>query len=965
MDPSKFFNRKINIRNPKTPYQQGKFVDESQNYSNRISSRINQSPLTKSLFSLRNKVFQIENLLNGIFSLDKKRQEQGKKIKAAEVPDKKPKTKGPQIFGKLIQKPKTGALGLIKDFVTFTFLGWLFTKLQPLLGGLTKLAPLLEGMAWFIGGTIKNMVDVFATFLKLGFDAKEKFDNIVADIKKNTKGIDKTFDATLNPLKAVFDGVIQLANSFLITSVKADELNEAKTQLFKEQTVDTVPAMPPLPKVDEPQMPQTSDPFPTPQTNPGVVQKFNTGGVIRGYNEGGRIDPRTPVTRGVERQRREVPKPKPIIQPQKTAPGKDVGGDKKIKQLYDQTAASSIADFIPLPSFFRSDKKSGFAALMGASEEYKKPMTNDILGIGNMMGASVDSALGQKIEKKSYTQFADGIKYLVNYGRTEPEEFAKLDLEDMVRKIVEPRVNMAINRIQEEINKKGKVEVDSGDGGGGGLDFGGDVGDYADLIALIVAEESAGHGGYEAFNTGGYGSAPSGSANSINTPVGGILKPLTQRTVKDIMNMHNRRQIHATGRYQIIATTLRGLISGAYGQTGVSENDLYDAATQDKLAIALIKNRLKDPTLQNFRDEWTGLEKVPDNVLKAAIEKAKIGRLYNVSDILSSNLKGLVLHSGPGGLIQGGSGSRGEADYAVHFHLDTKNPNPTKEELANVREVAFKAVKIMLARGSKVYFGNVKEYASNDDNTLKRQIAEDQRRHAQRSTPGVDIQEINSNVGPTIKGLPGSRIAFPFAVGHVYRKGGYGREAEIIGSGGVVVSHGAAGSAASIVQRPQQTRSQQLQAPRQAPRTSSSGPLTPLASSDRRGFLINNQMYYVDLKTGFITNSQGKTINDEAIGKVILQRLTPGDRQKLEKLKNQKGSQNIPWWGRMLPGISSIKPNLPADKYASYEQPDSQERLIAIQPVIMNNPIPVPVSSGPVAYALPRISNLNTPIPIS
>jgi hypothetical protein len=800
------------------------------------------------------------------------------------------------------------------------------------------------------------MVDVFATFLKLGFDAKDKFDSIVGDIKKNTKGIDKTFDNTLNPLKAVFDGVIQLANSFLSVSVKADELNDAKTQLAKEETVDKVPPMPPLPKVDAPQTPQTSDAFPKTPTRPGVVQAAHTGGVIRGYNRGGRIDPTTPITRGVETQRREVPKPKPIIQPQKSTPGKDVGGDKKVKQLYDQTSAG-IPDFIPLPSFFRSDKKSGFAALMGASEEYKKPMTNDILGIGNMMGASVDSALGQKIEKRSYTQFADGIKYLVNYGRTEPEEFAKLDLEDMVRKIVEPRVNMAINRIQEEINKKSTVEPGFGEGGEGGFDFGGDIGDYADLIALIVAEESAGHGGYEAFNTGGYGSAPSGSANSINTPVGGILKPLTQRTVKDIMNMHNRWQIHATGRYQIIATTLRGLINGAYGETGVSENDLYDAATQDKLAIALIKHRLKNPTLQNFRDEWTGLNNVPDNVLKAAIEKAKIGRLYNVSGLLSSNLKGLVLHSGPGGLIQGGSGSRGEADYAVHFHLDTKNPNPTKEELANVREVAFQAVKIMLARGSTVYFGNVKEYASSNDNTLKRQIAEDQRRHAQRSTPGVDIQEINPNVGPTIKGLPGSRIAFPFAVGRVYRKGGYGREAEIVGSGGVVVSHGAAGSAASVI--PRQTPPQQIQTPRQAPRTSSSGPLTPLASSERRGFLINNQMYYVDLKTGFITNSQGKTINDESIGNAILQRLTPSDRQRLEKLKKQKGSQNIPWWGRMLPGISSIEPNLPTEKYLSYNQPDSQKPSY-IQPVIISNQVPVPVSSGAVPFAVPVISSSDT-----
>ena len=286
MDPSKFFNRKINIRDPKTPYEKGRFIDGSQNYSNRISSRINQSPLTKSLFSFRNKVFRLENLLTGILNLDKKKNVQRQRIKANEVPDKKPKSKGPQIFGNIIQRPKTGALGLIRDFVTFTFLGWLFTRIQPLLGGLTKLAPLLEGMAWFIGGTLKNMVDIFATFLKLGFDTKEKFDDIVGDIKKNTEGIDKVFDATLNPLKAVFTGVIQLANSFLDVSVGQDELNEAKTQVAKEETVDTVTPMPPLPKVDAPQTPQTPDAFPRTPTRPGMVQGAHTGGVIRGYNKG-------------------------------------------------------------------------------------------------------------------------------------------------------------------------------------------------------------------------------------------------------------------------------------------------------------------------------------------------------------------------------------------------------------------------------------------------------------------------------------------------------------------------------------------------------------------------------------------------------------------------------------------------------------------------------------------------------
>ena len=48
-------------------------------------------------------------------------------------------------------------------------------------------------------------------------------------------------------------------------------------------------------------------------------------------------------------------------------------------------------------------------------------------------------------------------------------------------------------------------------------------------------------------------------------------------------------------------------------------------------------------------------------------------------------------------------------------------------------------------------------------------------------------------------GQPGARTTFPFAIGQVYTRGGYGREAMIIGTDQISVSHGAEGSAASNV----------------------------------------------------------------------------------------------------------------------------------------------------------------------
>jgi hypothetical protein len=165
-----------------------------------------------------------------------------------------------------------------------------------------------------------------------------------------------------------------------------------------------------------------------------------------------------------------------------------------------------------------------------------------------------------------------------------------------------------------------------------------------------------------------------------------------------------------------------------------------------------------------------------------------------------SNLP-LIPQTGDGGFVQGGSGASGETTYATHFHIDLKNSNYTAEGLLRIREVAFQAVKAMQARGSTVYLTNYSQItpASKNDTVLRSQILRDQQLHGARSTPGIDIQEHNNKFKPTFPSQPGSKTKFPFAVGSVYWRGGYGREAEIIGSGGVTVSHGGPGSTASKV----------------------------------------------------------------------------------------------------------------------------------------------------------------------
>ena len=115
------------------------------------------------------------------------------------------------------------------------------------------------------------------------------------------------------------------------------------------------------------------------------------------------------------------------------------------------------------------------------------------------------------------------------------------------------------------------------------------AGNYQPLLDLIASKESMGYGEYDAMNRGGSagGTVAIGSANSAEV----FGRGLSTMTVQEVMQLQNDDQVHAAGRYQIIRQTLRGLMEGRYGATGVQPTDVFDAQAQDKLAIALLKGR--------------------------------------------------------------------------------------------------------------------------------------------------------------------------------------------------------------------------------------------------------------------------------------------------------------------------------------------------------------------------------------
>lgn len=330
-------------------------------------------------------------------------------------------------------------------------------------------------------------------------------------------------------------------------------------------------------------------------------------------------------------------------------------------------------------------------------------------------------------------------------------------------------------------------------------------------LDIIAGPESGGN--YNAMNQG-----TDANGNIVGSTVGGktskdiIGKNLTDMTIGEVIDRQNEKKyprnakpdlgIHAAGKYQMIGNTLPGAMNSA----GLKPSDKFSPENQDKMALALLQERGLAP--------WTSGGSRYSTKERAIIEQARRTPVSITQPTQSSKPSPTIIspkptntstglslmpQTGSGGFIQGGSGSSGDTTYATHFHLDAKTANPSAAQLANIREVAFQAVKAMFARGSWIHFGNIKRDVNKNvsDSELKSLIASEQKAHGARSSMAVDIQEHNPKTKQTFPSQPGSATKFPFAVGEVYYRGGYGREAEIIGTGGITVSHGAAGSSGS------------------------------------------------------------------------------------------------------------------------------------------------------------------------
>ena len=126
---------------------------------------------------------------------------------------------------------------------------------------------------------------------------------------------------------------------------------------------------------------------------------------------------------------------------------------------------------------------------------------------------------------------------------------------------------------------------------------------YTPLLRLIAKAES--NDNYNAY----FGNAANSSIDFTKMPIADVIK-WQAKYVQD------GNPSSAVGRYQIINTTLSGLVN----QLSIDTNQKFDQAMQDKMAIALLERRGAESYINeemtpeqfaaNLAKEWAGLPKV-------------------------------------------------------------------------------------------------------------------------------------------------------------------------------------------------------------------------------------------------------------------------------------------------------------------------------------------------------------------
>ena len=263
-----------------------------------------------------------------------------------------------------------------------------------------------------------------------------------------------------------------------------------------------------------------------------VVKRYQGGGTTRGGRPVG-----GPKRRTITPTRRKPPR----VTIPKTQPGKDVGGEKKVKEFYAKPEDPNKKYTAPAGGWLANLGKerqdlSAFDTLKKMSGTLKSDETlaKGILGV---MSSGIDMALGQKPDKKVFKSFFDSIGYIADTlasqragksmsslrsqigafaeGGTVPSRglrgtYIDANTGDMLAKLIGPtidqRVNEAIQSIEKQLQMKGTAGPgagagpDAGGAGGGGGGGGQLPGSSPPEVKAMLEAISGAEGGWESVN---------------------------------------------------------------------------------------------------------------------------------------------------------------------------------------------------------------------------------------------------------------------------------------------------------------------------------------------------------------------------------------------------------------------------------------------------------------------------------
>lgn len=138
-----------------------------------------------------------------------------------------------------------------------------------------------------------------------------------------------------------------------------------------------------------------------------------------------------------------------------------------------------------------------------------------------------------------------------------------------------------------------------------------------EFLKLVISKESEGHGTYDAMNR-----LEGGTYKGYNSrDVFDLKRGVSEMGIGELMQLQASGKIYAAGAFQIIPTTLNEEL---LVEAGLSAADTFNKENQNKLALALLRRRLRqDCAVTGVKNEWLGLTKVPDQMLQRYLTNLK------------------------------------------------------------------------------------------------------------------------------------------------------------------------------------------------------------------------------------------------------------------------------------------------------------------------------------------------------